>query len=437
METKDYSNENLTVKVTYENDCSIQMNVSAKQTLYAKAEKDAIKKTAREISIPGYRKGRAPLQLVEKKFGVQVKNQAQQIFADSCFKEAQLLAKVAILHGNSQISFDLVTKDMSGDEIQMVFRFETDPVVPDIDYNIDISDITNEDDIEKRVDETITQISQFYAKSDVEKEQPIKDGNFVLLDIEDLDIDPPSKAFANTRFEVSKKTMAEWMYNALLGRTTGEKIDAVSKPNEADSDEIKKEFKAKNVRLIINEVQTSIPHDVNDELAVKVGVKSVEEMRNNLTTLITKQSNEEHFDKVREKVSEHIVEHTEFSIPKSLLEKEFSHRINTQKKSPGFEKKWKAMSKEEQETHSARVLKESTKALKMFYISKYIVEKNKLPIGFAKKSTPPTNMLEAMFEKESAITEPDNTEERNFKLSQIMLIEAQKFATRKVIDSKK
>src|SRR5690606_934781 len=119
------------VELQRQNNCKIKLVVKASEALANEARKDAIKQIAKEVSIPGFRKGKAPAAIIEKKYPKAVIEQWEKSFADLSFKEAQRLAKVPLLNGNSRISFHLESLKKEGGEAS--FQFETEPNVPDVD----------------------------------------------------------------------------------------------------------------------------------------------------------------------------------------------------------------------------------------------------------------------------------------------------------------
>ena len=70
----------------------------------------------------------------------------------------------------------------------------------------------------------------------------LKEGDFVLLDVEIIEEDPTQKLFTNTRFEVADKSMAQWMQKLIIGKKTGDVVEGVSKPDDHVSEEEKTEY---------------------------------------------------------------------------------------------------------------------------------------------------------------------------------------------------
>ena len=86
---------------------------------------------------------------------------------------------------------------------------------------------------DEKVSETIRQVQLFFATWKNIEDRPVQEGDFVLLDVEDLETDPPTSVFSNTRFEVTEKSMAQWMRDLVLGKSAGATVEGISVPDES------------------------------------------------------------------------------------------------------------------------------------------------------------------------------------------------------------
>ena len=83
--------------------CRIEMDVKTSPQMVKEARKNAIKSVGKEVSIHGFRKGRAPEEIILKKFPNYVEKQLHKEIADLAFAAAQKEAKVPVLNKNYQI----------------------------------------------------------------------------------------------------------------------------------------------------------------------------------------------------------------------------------------------------------------------------------------------------------------------------------------------
>ena len=71
---------------------------------------------------------------------------------------------------------------------------------------------------ESSYQEAITKLKNMYAEQVDITDRGVKEGDFILVDVEDLDSPKAEKVFSNTRFEVAKGKISEWMNEAVLGK---------------------------------------------------------------------------------------------------------------------------------------------------------------------------------------------------------------------------
>ena len=233
--------------------CQIELHTFASPLLMQAARRMAIKSVAKEITLPGFRKGKAPDDLILKKFSNDVEKNFHKELADLVFAAAQKLAQIPLLNNNAQISFEL--KKQSDEGAELYFSFETEPVVPSVDAgafqpkSVDRPPVT-----EAQVEEAIRQMRFFYADWKTVSDRTIRDGDYILISLETFDGDVPQKVFDHIRFEVSAERMANWMKNLVYGAKSGDVLDGMSETDENATEEEKQLLQPKKVRLTVHKV---------------------------------------------------------------------------------------------------------------------------------------------------------------------------------------
>ena len=128
--SEEMTNDEVRVIVHRKPACRIELNVKTTPALVDQARKAATKAVSKDVTLPGFRKGRAPEEMILKKFPNDIERQLHKSLADLAFVAAQKLAKVPLLNNNSKITFDL--KKQSEEGAELVFSFETEPKVPSV-----------------------------------------------------------------------------------------------------------------------------------------------------------------------------------------------------------------------------------------------------------------------------------------------------------------
>jgi len=378
--TEEKTNDQVHVQIHRKPACRIEMHVKTNAQMVKEARKNAIKSVSKEISLPGFRKGRAPDEMILKKFPADVEKQMSKAIADLAYVAAQKEAKIPLLNNNSQISFDLKNQSVeTGAEV--VFSFETEPKIPHVDASGFVEKPVVKAEVgEKQVEEAIRQMRFFYAHWKPVEDRPIQDGDYIMIDLDTVEGDVVQKVFHHIRFEVSKERMASWMKNLVAGAKSGDVLEGVSEADDNATDAEKAEFKPKNVRLTILKVEEAMLPEVDDEFAKKVGAPDVAQMRQSIADLLNKQADEKVHTELCEQVNDYLLDTYTFDLPQSLIDTERKHRLNQMTHDPKFKGKWAKMSQEERKQLEDRLSNEANQAVRLFYLSRQIVQDAKIPV---------------------------------------------------------
>ncbi|MDE3046101.1 MAG: trigger factor [Verrucomicrobiota bacterium] len=377
--SEELKNDDLRVVVHRKPACRIELEVHATPVMVQKARKAAIKVINKEVTTPGFRKGKAPEETIERKFSAQIAKELHKQLADLAYVEAQKLAKIPLLNQNSSISFDV--KKESEEGIDLLFVFETEPKVPTADpKKFQAKPVQRPEVGDIQVDEAILQMRFFYAQWKVVEDRPIQDGDYIMIDLETIDGEQSQKVFNQVRFEVSKARMATWMKELVSGAKSGDVLEGISRPEENASEEEKKQFEPKKVRLTISKVEEAILPELDDEFAKKVGASDVTGMRDSIRQILEARAEEKVQDDLREQINDFLIEEYMFDLPRSLIETEKKHRMDNMVRDPKFKATWDKASQEERKNIETKVEREADQAVRLFYLSRQIVRDLNLPI---------------------------------------------------------
>ena len=375
----DSQKDKIKVKVEKKSKCKIELEVETGPNIVEEAQKQAIKDVKKEVSIPGFRKGKAPDKLIFQKYPEAIKEKLEKKIADISFITAQRQEKLPRITADSRIVFNM--KEYSFEKgAKLSFSYETEPEVPTIDPKAFKIKKEEEPKVsEKEIKEAIRQIRFFHAKWN-EVDRPIKENDYIIIDLDSVEADPPQRVFSDTRFEVSDVGMATWMKKLILGKKANDTIKGISKPDEIASSEEKEKFEPKKVLITIKKIEQADLPKLDDEFAKKVGVKSIDEMNESIKKMLTQQKLSKHNQENRRKVNEFLLNTYEFEVPESMIKTEIEYRRNSYLKNPKFKKQFETMSDKEKKEFEKELLDYSEKAIRIFYISKKIVNDFKIKI---------------------------------------------------------
>ncbi len=428
-------NENVRFTIHHKPSCVVEFDVEAFEPLVKLAHKKAIKAIAKEVTLPGFRKGKAPEELILKNFAKDVDKQWQQEIANTAFPECQKLAQIPVLHRDAKITYKMKSHSPSG--ALLVLAFETEPKVPHVDpKQMHLKSVKRPEVNEDKVNETIRQIQLFFATWQHVEDRPVQEGDFVILDVDVIEETPPSPLFSHTRFEVAHKSMAKWMYDLVLGKTVGDSLEGISVPDEDASKEDKEELKPKKVRVTIKSIDIATVPVLDEDFVRKLGVSSIEEMQKNITDLLNKQADAHVLEAQREQASEFLLTHYPFDLPVTLIEKETQFRFRQLLQDADFQKYWENLSAEERKKTINSVYQQSEKAVRMFYLCRQVVNDAKIRISASDIPPPATSALEMLVNPQKLFHHQRNAEiEHAEAFSRLVLEKAEDFVIQNATQS--
>lgn len=400
-EQKEFKSDAVTFTVERKPECKVEYKVKASADVVKKARRDAVKSVSKEVSIPGFRKGRAPDHLILKKFEGPVSERWNKAIADQVFRECQKLAHTPLLSNDAQISFNIDKRSIEeGAEIS--YTFETEPVVPEISLaRLEVEEVKRETIDEKKFEENIKDIQSYFATWEKIEGRAAKNGDHAVIDVDIIDETPAKKALSNARFEIKKDKMAKWMHDMIVGMKPGEVKEGVSKPDEDATEKDKEAMPPKKVRLTLKAIEAPHYPPLDDALAQKMGAKNAKEMRENLEKLLNKRADDHVQREYREQMSAFLLEKYPFELPQTLLQKETQFRIKQLVQDPSFQQKLMGMNDEERKVAIKDIEVQGEKAVRLFYISRKIIQDNKIQISPSEVQHNVNTPLEAMFSDQS------------------------------------
>ncbi len=390
-----FQNDQVRFSAHYKPGCLVELDVEAFSPLIKEARKRATKQISKEVVLPGFRKGKGDLAIISKKFPDQITKQAEQIIGDIAFQECLKLSNIHPLDRETKISYKMKTHSLNG--ALLTLTFEIAPQIPHIDpKTMRLKKVKRPEVSEDKINETIRQVQLFFAEWKAVNDRPVNQGDFVLLDVDVIEDAPATSLFNSTRFEVTEKSMAKWMYDLVLGKNQGDSVEGVSIPDESASQEDKELLKPKKVLVKIKEIDEAITPELNAYFLQKIGVKTVEELHTNITHLLNKQADAHVQEAKREQTTEFLLNDHPFDLPPSLIEKETRFRLQQLMADQEFLSYWNSLTAENRTKTITTIYQQSEKAVRMFYLCRKIISDAKIQISTRDVAPAASSSLEMM-----------------------------------------
>lgn len=316
------------------NMAKLTIEVSAEEL--EKALQQAYLKNKNRISIPGFRKGKVPRQMVEKMYG-------PEIFYEDA---ANALIPEAYEKALDECGEDIVSSpaiDVTQIEKGKPFIFTAEVALkPEVKLGkykgvkVEKADIAVTDE---EVDAEINKERENNARNIEVTDRPVKDGDMTVLDFEGF-VD--GAAFEGGKGENYPLTIGSGAFipgfeEQLIGAEIGKEVEVnVTFPEDYQAEELK--GKAAVFKCTIKEIKEKELPELDDEFAGEVSeFETLEEYKADVKAKLTEKKEKEAKDAKEAAVIEAIVKDSEMEIPDAMVETqqkqmvdEFAQRIQMQ-----------------------------------------------------------------------------------------------------------
>lgn len=369
-------NPQVTCIVNKKPGCQIEFEVSVSKELLDAAHTKAIKILGKNLSIPGFRKGKVPESFILQRFSKELQNQWQECAVNASLQEAFKQSEYKPLN-KDDVGYKV--NSFTPEEASFVFFFEVAPTIPQVDASkFKMTEVKRPVVDESKVKETIRQTLFFYANWKPVENKTIAEGDFVMLDVDLMETATPSSLFSNTRFEVTDASMAKWMKDLLIGSKVGDVLEGVSIPDES-ADALEKEtLKPQKVRITVKAMELPELPEMTPELFKNLGVESEDDLKKKVEEMLNKQADDHVREEKRAQVREFLLNEHPFDLPVTLINNEVQFRVTQLNRSDEFLQHWRTLDEEGQKKMIELIKAQSEKAVKLFHLSNQLLQDKKL-----------------------------------------------------------
>jgi len=303
---------------------------------YQKKLNDSYRIIGKDLKAPGFRKGKVPTSLIEKQYGPQVKREVlTELISDRVMAAIQEKGLNAVSQPHL-----LEVQAEEGTDISVTATVEVMPEFEVADYSgiemdLKIAEVTDEDiqnaiDIYRERNHTTQQVEGRGAQ----------EKDLVKLDFEGNYQGQSFEGSAANGYVVELGTgqLIEGMEAPILGMTTGEEKSITVKLPEAHPD---KNIAGKDVefKVTVQGIQEKTMPELTDEFAQKAdpkkNFKNVEDMKERLRTDLEKTERDNALSRLKNVLSDKIVEMNPIDVPDGLLDEQIRFMIKNAKKKDG------------------------------------------------------------------------------------------------------
>jgi trigger factor len=282
--------------------------------------KEALVAKQKNSNLKGFRKGKAPLDMVQKMFGPQIENDALYRFISEQFYDAVKKENIRAV-GYPQFGN---TKYESGKSVAFEATVE---IIPEIELK-DYSKLTFKKDSETVTDEDFETLKKNYLSSKSELAE-VKDattklgkGDFAVFNFEGEKADgskPENMKAQEYMLEIGSGQFIPGFEDGMIGMKKGEKKDIkVTFPADYHEEELKSAPVTFHVELL--EIKQKNFPELTDELAKEFGFESVADFTTKNKERMALQKKREVTSKLQQQILEKLIEENSFEVPKALID---------------------------------------------------------------------------------------------------------------------
>jgi len=322
-----FSNETLEARCRFRPGCIVEADVSiSPQAVQANYEK-SIKEIRKQASLPGFRKGKIPKDILFKHFQDQIDRHARENLLSLGFKETFALI------GRDPFSRQSVSKSVikeydleNGAELQ--FEYEARPQVPDIDIEtLSLETVEPPSPSQEEIDEFYKRLQFMFSEKKEITDRVAQEGDLVTLTIirpEEIDAEE-----REGQFHLVANMAPDWLINAVIGM----ELNSVKEAKIPSPDAGKPDL---TVQISLHKIEECTIPEENDEFAQKAGAENLSQLREKIRDNLVLKAQSAAHERMRRQVKKELIRLYAFDLPQSIVERETEAR---------FRPYWDAVSK--------------------------------------------------------------------------------------------
>lgn len=330
MDTKQpqsFENEHIKVKVARGPHCLITLDIEIMPIAAEAAYKKAIKEVGKEITIPGFRKGKAPEKVVLEQFAKPIDKDFRDIAVETGVNEALNLIKIFPYEKNHFESFKIHALDHTKGG-NFTISYYTMPDAPDVHLKeIEPVNVPEEAFTDESVTKYIDTVRKQLATWTPIKDRVARNDDFVNLTI--FATEPQNVEVCNKRlFKLDEETTPPWIAKAVVGKTPGTMVEATSEKPASNCDEGCTEhhhhhddhFEPMHCRVTLDEIVEQNLPEVNEEFAKRLGCATMEDFDKRSREYAEKTQHMHHVNKKRNTLVQKLLEKYPVEVPKGFVD---------------------------------------------------------------------------------------------------------------------
>lgn len=305
----------------------IKVNVEIEEQAATNEYNKACRKISETVNIHGFRKGKAPKNIVEKYVGVErIQREALSAILPKIFADVISENELDVITEPQVDSYEYE----AGKPLTVTATLELKPEVKlgaYKDVEVEVEEVKNsDDDVEKEVNAIVER----YATFEPVVGRASCETDAVVMDFDGSVDGEPIKGGAakNYQLDLAHSNFIKGFAEQLVGKNIGDEF-TINVTFPADYHDKSLQSKEAQFKIKINEIKERKTPEMNDEFAKKVGnFESVEALKNDIKTYLEKAQKNENEQRAQQAIIDKVVATSEVEVPDSMVNREAKQLMN-------------------------------------------------------------------------------------------------------------
>lgn len=376
---QEFKSDAVVLTMREEPDCRVSWEVEVTPAGVAAAELKALQTVRKRVSIPGFRKGKAPEATIRKQFASAIQEELADAVVNTAFQEAIGLTGY-YPYSNESLKRPKLHSLSSEEGAKVEFEFERFPEIPEIDVTkVSVERPEVEPVDEKEIEEQIAKLRESHGKFE-SVDRPIGDGDYAELTVDRLEGEETSRLLEKERFHITTEAITPWIYKLVMGKSSGETVEGASEVDPEATDEEKEKFEPQQLRISIESVQEQQPPS-DEELVAAVKLESMDDLHTKLHERVEAERKSESDRELRGNLWRAIESEFSFAVPHTLVQSEIQQIMRERIERMAQEGLTEDAIREHRAEIEGQAEGEARLRLQVFYLVHALSEREKVKVG--------------------------------------------------------
>lgn len=299
------------------NGCTKKLSFEFEKLDLSEQINKAVKEKQKTANLKGFRKGKAPLGMVQKLFGPQIESNALNEFVKQQFFDAVEKENLKMV---GYPTFENMNYE-AGKKVSFEAKVEIFPTVELKDMSSYSFKKDSVDIEEEEVDKMLNSRLESKAEMSELKDATLSNGHFAVMNFQGEKEDgerPENMKGEEFLLEIGSNQFIPGFEEKMVGMKAGEKKDIdLNFPADYHVEDLQNSKVKFEVELL--EIKEKKFPELTDELAKELGEESASSMRDNIKDNLVQQKTRMADQKLQQEILEKLIEENKFDVPSAMV----------------------------------------------------------------------------------------------------------------------